>query len=321
MASPYMNQYGQVMQEDMGAHNAWLAANPQSAAPKQTAWQRDAQGQPVFMRNAYTAGMNDLSGVQTPTLTEEQKNSGYFLMPYFSGVDTGQHKGGVLTDAYTPTGKQELSYFDVVPPNPTPSAQWRWNTFEKKWEDPKKQPGWKEELDTTMGIAIPAILSYASGGIFGAAGGATMGGAAAGATSSTISGAGPEQMAGAMATGAAGGALSKGNYTPTEKATIQGGTSAVAAKAGGASDRQALTAGLLTGAGSLSGSYGGKPGSAAFRLLSRQYQQDQAKNQNQGLLGNRNLMQQNNQESRQNSGYNRQQLQQLYAQYMAQKRG
>ncbi len=378
--SPYMNAFGQVMQEDMGLHNAWLAANPEPVAPKQTTWQYDAQGQPVFMRNAYTVGVNNLSGVQTPTLTEEQKKAGYFLMPYFSGVDTGQHQGGMLTDAYTPTGKQELSYFDVVPPNPTPSAQWRWNTFEKKWEDPKKQPGWKEELDTTMGIVIPAILSYATGGTVGAAAGSAMGGAAAGGMSSTISGAAPEQMGGAMLTGGATGALASADMSAAEKAAAQGAVTAGTSKLAGASDEDALKSGLLSGVGSyganqvnqlgaeykvdpaltktatgaltgylqggdqgalagaltglttgLGGQYGGKLGSTVAGALTKNYLAGQNRPQ-------QSVMQQRYQQylnSKRTGGmmtgttqagnspasrYNPQQMQQLYAQYKAQKR-
>lgn len=196
-----------------------------------------------------------------PTLTEDQRRSGHFLLPYFSDVDKAVEGGiGSVGEAYTPTNQRSLNYYDIVPPNPTPSSQWRWNTFEKKWDDPTKEAGWKEELNKTMGIVIPAILSYATGGITGAAVGSTAaGGAAAGSLSNTISGGTPEEGLGSMFTGAFGSELNASDpygygNTNLGQAGTAATTSGLVSAAQGADEEQIARNAAISGLSSYAGS-------------------------------------------------------------------
>lgn len=141
-----------------------------------------------------------LTGAEKPTLTAEQKAAGYFLLPYVSG---GTYNA---LDQWMP---RTVDYFDVVPPRPENSPNWIWNTNQKKWEEPRHEGGWKEELSKTMELVVVGLLSWATGGTVGAAFGGGMagsiaGGAASGAVGSTTSG---NDMATGMLAGAAGGAI------------------------------------------------------------------------------------------------------------------
>ncbi len=168
-----------------------------------TQWQTvaDAEGYRTVERPA-----EDLSWLtsEAPTLTEEQIRQGYFLMPFFSGTDTALEGGiGQAGEVYTPSGQQRLNYFDVVSPKPANSPNWVWNTNQKKWDAPSHEAGWKEELNATMNIVVPALLAYATGGTVGAAAGSTIGGAAAGGLNSAMTG---SDMATGMVTGGVGAA-------------------------------------------------------------------------------------------------------------------